>query len=69
MASKEQKLEVALAQLMQPVSTAERSQLPGFIENMPPEGVEWWIEWTRSAIERKRAQDILTGKLQQKKEL
>lgn len=40
MPSKEQKLEVALAHLMQTLPAAERTELPNFIDNMPQEGVD-----------------------------
>lgn len=66
MPSKEQRLQVALSHLIGNLPYRERDELPDFVGKMPPEGVEWWLTWAQGAIERRRAQNALINKLQQK---
>lgn len=66
MAPIEKRLGVALGHLMDTIPYREKKELEPFIEKMPPEGQEWWLEWAKGAIERRRKQQNLTFRLQQK---
>ena len=69
MPSKEQKLQVALGHLMDNLPYRAKDELPDFIRQMPNEGIDWWLQWAQDAIKRRRSQDALAYRLQQREGL